>query len=83
MRLKLEVFFGTRLLKTGPIFKAKVGVQLKLECGLKSRGFTVNKPKGCYTEAFFLPPLCLSLNALIFGFSVHRSRQLFCKQPNL
>ena len=39
MRLKLEVFLRTRSLKTGPIFKAKVGVRFKLECG--ERDFSV------------------------------------------
>ena len=34
VRLKLEVFWNSKLLKIGSIFKAKVRVRLKLECGL-------------------------------------------------
>ena len=34
VRLKLEVFWSSRLLKNSPNFKAKVWVRLKLECGL-------------------------------------------------
>ena len=34
MRLKLEVFLSSRLLRNRPNFKAKVGVKLKLEVGL-------------------------------------------------
>ena len=34
VRLKLEVFWSSRLLKNSPNFKAKVWVRLKLEVGL-------------------------------------------------
>ena len=34
VRLKLEVFWNSKLLKIGSVFKAKVRVRLKLECGL-------------------------------------------------
>ena len=34
VRLKLEVFLNSKLLKIGPIFKPKARVRLKLECGL-------------------------------------------------
>ena len=34
VRLKLEVFLSSILLKNSTNFKAKVGVRLKLECGL-------------------------------------------------
>ena len=34
VRLKLEVFWSSRLLKNRPNFKEKVGVRLKLEVGL-------------------------------------------------
>ena len=34
VRLKLEVFWRSRLLKNSPNFKAKVWVRHKLDCGL-------------------------------------------------
>ena len=37
MRLKLKVYWSFRLMKHCPIFKANVGVRLKLEFGLIQR----------------------------------------------